>query len=152
MNSLAMKWRVCDGWASCLGFLSFFVCTACPCKFSSGQLRLSDGIGSKFHVCKLLSVPRSMIETSEFLCFQVFRSVTSGPCEAWVVLRTIFFSIFFDNFYNAFIQCRDWYVMMAWTLSAKIRFCVATSKFSTLHFAEVVTDFDDSPSSISLYL
>ena len=28
----------------------FFSCTACPCKFSSGQLRLSDGIGSKCHV------------------------------------------------------------------------------------------------------
>ena len=46
--------------------LQFFSCTACPCKFSSGHLRLSDGIGSKFHVCKLLSVFRSMLETSEF--------------------------------------------------------------------------------------
>ena len=61
-----MKWCVCDGWASCLNILQFFVCTACPCKLSSGQLRLSDGIGSKFHVCKLLSVSRGMLETSEF--------------------------------------------------------------------------------------
>ena len=59
----------------------FSVCSACPCKFSSGQLLLSDGIGTKFHVYKLLSVSRGMLETSEFLCPQVFRSVTTGPFE-----------------------------------------------------------------------
>ena len=47
-------------------FFNSFVSAACPCKLSSGQLRLSDGIGSKFHVCGSLSVSRGMLETSEF--------------------------------------------------------------------------------------
>ena len=65
-----------------LGNSSIFSCAACPSKFSSDQLRLSDGIGSKFHVYKkLLSVSRGILETSEFLCPQVFRSVPSGPFE-----------------------------------------------------------------------
>ena len=34
---------------------------------------------------------------------------------------------------------------MDWSLSAKIR-------FNPLHFAQVVNEFDDSPSSISLFL
>ena len=37
---------------------------------------------------------------------QIFWSVTSGPLETQVVLRTMFLSIFFDNFYNAFFQRR----------------------------------------------
>ena len=37
----------------------------------------------------------------------------------------LFFSIFFDNFDNAFFQRGKWCVMMAHSLSAKIRFCVA---------------------------
>ena len=52
-------------------------------------------------------------QSSEFRRPQVFRSVTSGPFETWVVLRIISFCIFFDNFDNAFFQRRDWYVMMA---------------------------------------
>ena len=62
-------------------FFNSFHVLFCPCKFSSSQLRLSDGIGSKFHVYKLLSVSRSMLETSEF-CPQVFWSVASGPFKA----------------------------------------------------------------------
>ena len=62
-----------------LGNSLILLCTACPSKSSSDQLRLSDGIGSKFHVYKLLS--RGILETSEFLCPQVFRSFPSGPFE-----------------------------------------------------------------------
>ena len=54
--------------------------------------------------------------------FGVFHLVLS---RRKFVLRTIVFSIFFDHFYNAFFQRRDWYMMAAQTLSAKIRFCVA---------------------------
>ena len=44
-------------------------------------------------------------------------------------------------------------MMMAWTLSAKILSCVADKwKTSTSHFAQVVNEFDDSLSSISLYM
>ena len=40
--------------------------------------------------------------------------------------------------------------MMDWTVSAKIRFCVADKYFSPLHFAQVVNEFDNWPSSIFL--
>ena len=90
MTSSMMEWCVCDGWASCLRILQFFPALLVLLKSSSDQLRLSDEIGSKFHVYKLLSVSRGMRETSEFWCPQVFRSVTSGPFDTWVVLRTIF--------------------------------------------------------------
>ena len=80
-----------------------------------------------------------------------FRSVTSGPFEAKVVLRMTFFSNFFDNFYNAFIQRRlvhnDGHDFLPKFVSA-----FGTSKFSLLHFAQVVNEYDDSPSSIFLYL
>ena len=127
VDELSGKWNdaYVTAWASCLRILQFFSYTACPCKFSSGQLQLSDGIGSKFHVYKLLSGSRSLLETSELLCPLVLRSVPSGAFETWVVLRTIVSSIFFDNFCNEFFQRRDWYMMMAQTMSAKIRFCVA---------------------------
>ena len=68
----AMKCCACDGWASCSRMLPFFSCTACLCTFSSGQLRLSEGIGSKFHVYKLLSVSQGMLVTSEFLWSMYF--------------------------------------------------------------------------------
>ena len=77
--------------------LEFFACTACPCNDSSGQLRLSDGIGSKFHVC---NKRRSSCDPCISECY--FWSFRGLGC----LLRTILVSIFYDNSYNAFFQRR----------------------------------------------
>ena len=106
---------------------------------------------SSTHVYKLLSVSGGMLETSEFLCPQVFRSVTSCPFEAYVVLRTILASIFFGNFYNAFFQRR---LVHNDDVDCLPKFVSAlrTSEFSVLLCAQFVNEFDNSPPSISLYL
>ena len=126
MTLLAMKWCVCDGWASCLGILQFFSCTACPCKFSSSQLRLPDGIKSKFHVYKLLSVSRGiawnvgiLVPSSISECYiWSFRGVSCLannclPYFLWQLLQRIL---------PAKRLVRDDGLDF---LSAKIRFCVA---------------------------
>ena len=95
-----------------LSLCDFFACTSRPCNSSFDQLRLSDVIGSKLHICNFDSVSQELHQTSKPSRPQIFRSVTSGPFEAQVILRIILVFI-------------DWYIMMAWTLSAKIhRVCV----------------------------
>ena len=61
--------------------------------------------------------PEKCLKTSEFLNAQVFRSVTSGPFKVHVVLYVTTFTTHSSSV--------DWYLMMAWTLSAKILSCVA---------------------------
>ena len=69
-------------------------------------MRLSDGIGSKSHIRNFALGSKGLRKTSEFFRTQKSRSVTSGPLEAKVVLRTILVSTFVDNFCDAFFQHR----------------------------------------------
>ena len=100
-----------------------------------------------------LSVSRGMLKTSEFLWPQ-----NISECYFWsfrgvsCILRTILFSIFFDNFYNAFFQRRlvhnDGLDSVCQNSSLRCR----QNEFSTLRFAQVFNEFDNAPSSISFYL
>ena len=64
-------------------------------------------LGSKSSTSAILiSVSQELHQTSKPLRPQIFRSVTSGPFEAQVVLRIILVFTFIDNFYDAFFQHR----------------------------------------------
>ena len=66
-------------------------------------------LGQSSTSCNILSVSREMLTNVGVLVIHVFRSVTFDPFETKVVLRTIFFSVFLDNFHNAFFQRRQQY-------------------------------------------
>ena len=80
-----------------------------------------------------------MLRTSEFLWPQISRSVTSDPFEVYVVLRTIFFSSFIDNFHNAVFQEK----------LARNDGLDSVCQNSSLLFAQIFNEFDSSPFSIS---
>ena len=61
-------------------------------------------LGQSSTSCNIFSVSRGMLETSEFLCPQVFRSVNSLVLSRPKSCEQFFFSLFVDNFYNAFFQ------------------------------------------------
>ena len=73
--------------------IDIYVHLACPCNFSSGQLRLPDGIESKFQ--KTYSrFPESCWKRRNPCDPTNLWSITSGPFETYVVLRTIFLPYF----------------------------------------------------------
>ena len=125
MTFLVMEWCVCDGWASCLRILEFFESTACPCKFSSGQLRLSDGIGSKFHILQHPRFPEACLQTSEFLWSHTYFAVLLVVLSRHKLSCKQFSSQFSLTTFTTHSSSVDWFIMMASTLSAKVRFCVA---------------------------
>ena len=140
------------GWASCLRILLFFECTACPCKFSSGQLRLSGGIVKVPRLQITLGFPKHAWNVG-ILVPQVFRSATKW-CFRGV-------SCLAHNFLLYFLWQLLQRILPASRLvhNDGLDFCLPkfvsalrTSKSSPLHFAQVVNEYDDSPSSISLYL
>ena len=106
-------------------FFQFFACTACPCKSSSDQLRDSDVIGVK--------VPRLAI-SSQFPEAFVKRRNSYDPIYVGVLLLVLssrklsceqFCCPFSLTTLTTHSSSIDWYVLTAWTLSVKIRFCVA---------------------------
>ena len=90
------------------------------------NLRLSDGIGSKFHVYKLLSVSRGMLETSEF-----FVPSSISECYIWSFLDVQlsceqFSSLFSFTTFTTHSSTVE--TGMKWWLRLclpKIRFCIA---------------------------
>ena len=74
-------------------------------------------MGSTSHICNF---SQELDLSSKPSRPQVFRSVTSGPFEAYVVLRMTTFTTHSFSI--------DWHKMMAWTLSAKNRSCVANKR------------------------
>ena len=137
---------------------SLSACIARPCNSSFDQLRLSGGIGSKSHICNFeLGFPRiaqhvgSLMRPNScaLICFGVLLLVLSRHkfLSFEQFSSPLLLTIFTTHSFSI-----DWYVMMAQTLSAKNRSCVATSEFKTLHFVQIFNEFDNSPSSASLYL
>ena len=64
-------------------------------------------LGSKSSTSAILiSVSQELHQSSKPVRPQIFRSVTSGPFEAQVVLRMILVFTFIDNFHDAFFQHR----------------------------------------------
>ena len=124
-------------------------CTSRPCNSSFDQLRLSDRIGSKSHICNFdLGFPRIAPNV------EAFTTKNLSECYFWsfeaqVVLRRILVFTFIDNFYDAFFlaQTGSWW----WRRRCLPKFVLASqrSEFSTLHFVQIFNEFDKSPSSVS---
>ena len=125
MNSLAMKWCV---WRLSI-ILEFFnslhvLLVLVTLVWSTATLWWNWVKVPRLQI-NYTRFPEACLLTSEF-CEPCF-----SECYVWsfqgvsCLLRTILFSIFFDNFYKAFFLRELVHKMMAQTLSAKFRFCVA---------------------------